>query len=761
MLVAQVEPVGQAVHLERDAGLERDLDHALQVERVRRPVPDQPAGRMAEAAHRRMPHRLGHLARQRRALLALARVEAELHPVELGQHVVGQVERAVAADVDLGAAQDPERRELLVRGGDLLGLAAQRVGVEARDDAHVRRVVADREVLVAELARRERHLEHGRPAVRPGRVAVEVAADVGELDERAAARRGTAPRAAPAGTTARRAPRRRDSSSGASGSGAERLDVRRRSGRAHELRAEARRLGGEELDRNALDGDADRAPLRALDDGDDLRQPRERVEHGPGLARPATTTASSRGASTHRRGSPASSPPSAAAIAAEQLARLGQQRARAAAAPRAPCASRSSSLRSVAGPIPRTSRSPPASAAARNSSDGRHVERAGDLEHPLRPEPDQAAEADQLRPQLALELVELGDPAGLDELLEPRRDPGPDAAQLADAAGADELVDRHGRLADRLRGAAVGAGGVEARAREVEQRGERLEPIRDRRVVEASGHARKSAARRGPSASPRRPLGRSTTSCLRAHAPSPPRAPTATPRFATTPRSATAARRRSSRATARSTGSACRTSTRRRSSRASSTRERGGCVRALPGRAVRVRARLRGRLERARDHVPHRVRRGARDRRADARRRAPLAAARGRAPDRGPVGTRADALAGRAAVRLRPLRPRGSSGARAASSPSTGATRSSSTSWDAGRAAVRATARSPASSSPSEGSRALLAVSAAHLQPGRALAARAGRGPARADAALLAAAGAPTRRTTARGARPSSAARSR
>ena len=36
VLVAEVEPVREAVDLERDAGLERDLDHPLDVERVRR-----------------------------------------------------------------------------------------------------------------------------------------------------------------------------------------------------------------------------------------------------------------------------------------------------------------------------------------------------------------------------------------------------------------------------------------------------------------------------------------------------------------------------------------------------------------------------------------------------------------------------------------------------------------------------------------------------------------------------------------------------
>ena len=60
VLVAEVQPVRQPVHLERDACLERDLEGALEVERVRRPVADQAAGRMAEAPDRRVAHRLGH-----------------------------------------------------------------------------------------------------------------------------------------------------------------------------------------------------------------------------------------------------------------------------------------------------------------------------------------------------------------------------------------------------------------------------------------------------------------------------------------------------------------------------------------------------------------------------------------------------------------------------------------------------------------------------------------------------------------------------
>src|SRR5919201_5773082 len=100
-----------------------------------------------------MPHRLGHLPGERVTDFTLSRVQAELYPVELRQHVVGKIELAVATDIHLGPAQHAERRELFVRSGDLLSLAPQVVGVEPRDDANVLRVIADREVLVAEVSR--------------------------------------------------------------------------------------------------------------------------------------------------------------------------------------------------------------------------------------------------------------------------------------------------------------------------------------------------------------------------------------------------------------------------------------------------------------------------------------------------------------------------------------------------------------------------------------------------------------------------------
>ena len=111
-----------------------------------------------------------------------------------------------------------------------------------------------------------------------------------------------------------------------------------------------------------------------------------------------------------------------------------------------------------------------------------HSERAPDLGRPLRPEAEQPPEPDQLRRDLALQLVELCDPPRLDQLLQPRLDPRADPAQLAHAPRPDEIGDRRLRLADHLGRAPVRPRRVGVRPREVEERRERLEPVRDLRV---------------------------------------------------------------------------------------------------------------------------------------------------------------------------------------------------------------------------------------------------------------------------------------
>jgi hypothetical protein len=83
---------------------------------------------------------------------------------------------------------------------------------------------------------------------------------------------------------------------------------------------------------------------------------------------------------------------------------------------------------------------------------GAHAERPRGLDRPLRPESEVAAQADQVRRHLALELGELGDPARLDELAEPAIDARSDPAQLPRPPVADELG--HGSAAARIVSAA-------------------------------------------------------------------------------------------------------------------------------------------------------------------------------------------------------------------------------------------------------------------------------------------------------------------
>src|SRR5581483_1036159 len=108
-----------------------------------------------------------------------------------------------------------------------------------------------------------------------------------------------------------------------------------------------------------------------------------------------------------------------------------------------------------------------------------YSERARDLHRLAGADPEVAAEPDEVRLHLALELLELRDLPGLDELLQAALDPPADPAQLAHAARADQV----GRAPVRTRRVGI-------RARQLEQRRERLEPLRDRLVVEVllQGH---------------------------------------------------------------------------------------------------------------------------------------------------------------------------------------------------------------------------------------------------------------------------------
>jgi hypothetical protein len=100
----EVESVGEAVDLEGNSGFERDFDDLFEVEGVWSAVVDETACGVAEAANSRMSHGVCDLAGEVFAVVSLSSMEAELHPVELFEYVVREVEFAVAPDVDFGAS---------------------------------------------------------------------------------------------------------------------------------------------------------------------------------------------------------------------------------------------------------------------------------------------------------------------------------------------------------------------------------------------------------------------------------------------------------------------------------------------------------------------------------------------------------------------------------------------------------------------------------------------------------------------------------
>ena len=214
-----------------------------------------------------------------------------------------------------------------------------------------------------------------------------------------------------------------------------------RAGRAQELGAEPGRLGDDQLDGHALDRHAERPPRRPLDDRDDLRQRLESLEHRfrcvgrdddrEPLRRVPPAARVARGA---RRRAPRRSTRRAVGCGGVGAAGRSRRPARARARPAA-CAR-----------SPARSPAPPAaarlSAASRSSARLRDSEHAPDLEHPLDRDAEEAAEPGQLRRDLALELLQLGDLAGLDELRSRRSIPGPMPRSSRARPCAHELGDR-------------------------------------------------------------------------------------------------------------------------------------------------------------------------------------------------------------------------------------------------------------------------------------------------------------------------------
>ena len=167
--------------------------------------------------------------------------------------------------------------------------------------------------------------------------------------------------------------------------------------------------------------------------------------------------------------------------------------------------SRARIFRSVAGPIPGTDRRPPGACDSAKVVRRLDTERGGDLDHPAWRDPEQPAEADELRARLVPQRLQLCDRTRRRELAQARRDTRPDPAQLLLAPLPDELHDRRSRLADRRRRAPVRASGVTASSPPDRGEPRTRRAARPRRRCRAP---RASAAQCAPSAATRSHVGR-------------------------------------------------------------------------------------------------------------------------------------------------------------------------------------------------------------------------------------------------------------
>src|SRR5439155_3454088 len=178
----------------------------------------------------------------------------------------------------------------------------------------------------------------------------------------------------------------------------------------------------DELDRHAVDRDADRAALAALDDCDDLRQRVETVEERRGLRRRADDCEAlvrvapaariSRRLAAERRGDPA-----------DELPRPVQQQA----AARARLVLGGERLEEpLLGLLPDSGHGSQPSGGRRLPElvGGADPERARDLDRTAGAEAEAPSKADEVRRDLALEHIAIRDPAWLDQLGEAPLDPG-------------------------------------------------------------------------------------------------------------------------------------------------------------------------------------------------------------------------------------------------------------------------------------------------------------------------------------------------
>ena len=112
------------------------------------------------------------------------------------------------------------------------------------------------------------------------------------------------------------------------------------------------------------------------------------------------------------------------------------------------------------------------------------LEVIGDLQHPLRPETQIPSQADQVWTDVAFELVQLRDRARFHELGQRSGYGWADTAQFANSVCTDKFFGGCESVANRLGGTPVGARGVKPGTGQLQETGERIQPLSDRLVTQ-------------------------------------------------------------------------------------------------------------------------------------------------------------------------------------------------------------------------------------------------------------------------------------
>src|SRR5690606_38712478 len=181
--VRQVQALRGSIDLDDGPGAGGGLEDRLDVDLVGVAAAQPPARRVGQDVDPRVLEGGQDAAGHRRPVQVELAVDRGHDDVKLRQDVVGQIQAAVAADVDLDAGQEVWGAKLLPQPLNDLYLAAQAVGVEAVRHDDQRGMIGDRQVLVAGGGRRRVHLLDRGPAVAPAAVDMQLAPDVVRLDQ--------------------------------------------------------------------------------------------------------------------------------------------------------------------------------------------------------------------------------------------------------------------------------------------------------------------------------------------------------------------------------------------------------------------------------------------------------------------------------------------------------------------------------------------------------------------------------------------------